>query len=94
MKFFAMKSGFDCPARPSSIFAPIDVPASRNFILKRRMTGPRSWSRMQSLDTLHAYRKERSQSSCSSIMDDTLCRIYARLTAISFPFAFFLLPYE
>ena len=46
MKFFAMKSAFDWPARPSSMFAPIEVPASSSFMLRRLTTGPRSWSRV------------------------------------------------
>jgi hypothetical protein len=33
MKFFAMQAGFDWPARPSSILAPIDVPGFSSFML-------------------------------------------------------------
>jgi hypothetical protein len=77
MKFFAMKSGFDCPARPSSIFAPIDVPESSSFMLSRLTTGPRSCNRTQSLDTSHANRKALSHRSWLSIMSACFCTLYA-----------------
>ena len=74
MKFFAMKSGFVCPARPSSMFAPIAVAESSSFMLSRLTTAPRSCNRTPSSDTSHANRNALSHRSCSLIMTSGTCR--------------------
>ena len=71
---------------------PIQVPASKNFMLRRLTTGPRSCSRMHSFETSHANRNVRSQSSWWSIMSVSSRRLRAaakRRTLFDFRFSIF-----